>query len=164
MRTFAQSYTVECARLFEQLEREVTMNATTEARASATWPRDAEIDRWLRDADMCVKLAACGDAGSYTKASELIQRSRTALAAHPPETITRLTRERDEARAVVERFMGVAVEVPVDCFPDMLLAVPRIRPACKHLNRVAELRAGQNVHEQCFDCGEQLEPTFGRAP
>jgi hypothetical protein len=40
-----------------------------------------DIDRWLRDADMCVKLAACGDSGSFAKASALIQRARDALAA-----------------------------------------------------------------------------------
>lgn len=37
------------------------------------------IDEILRDADMCVKLAACGDVDSFAKASELIKRARAQL-------------------------------------------------------------------------------------
>jgi hypothetical protein len=40
-----------------------------------------QVDAWLRDADISVKLAACGDHKSFANASELIQRARRALEA-----------------------------------------------------------------------------------
>lgn len=44
------------------------------------------IDRLLANASMCVKLAACGDSDSFAKATQLIERARTQLAALPAET------------------------------------------------------------------------------
>lgn len=52
------------------------------------------IDKLLADASMCVKLAACGDADSFAKASELIERGRACL--RPDETTARALSLGDE--------------------------------------------------------------------
>jgi hypothetical protein len=56
------------------------------------------VDSLLRDAAMCVKLAACGDVDSFAKATDLIERARAHLAGPVDEPSPPLSNEKANER------------------------------------------------------------------